>query len=669
MKTFMSALMTLTLWFSQVGIPVVYAAEEQQAAPEVNVGSRYTSDSNTKVESEKKGGSNVLGIRGLTMTSLTLFAAVGGSVAITMICWDQTSAKIFVASTALFAAMEILNWVSYKEASKRELAYYKNQDHDSQVKALEAAAKQTEEAAKSAQQRAMLAQTAAAGMIAAGAFALYEAIQADSACAASVLAGGAACTPATRLDFCKGALFGENEFERPFLKIAEPQFLAQSLKESTNNLDSYFLNNEIQSYFSGGTQSPKLADYENMKKYLSKNEKMESPVDLGAELHSFYNGIGEFIIPSAQAQGQITSIVAGVGSGIFAGMLAKSQTEFTFMKGGYVRAAGFAATGAMAYGAGVQIKGAADKMNQRAAEYRKLATSMNSKFADSGELANRSTQQRITQAPVGSVVSTDDNNGAAMCFTGSKPGDLTQDANCSCRATNSCKKSESPKIDHKTFSGAGLISNTAGLLGQTGNYLYSGNTKKANELAAKGGQLAARVNRLKKSLQDYANKKAVERGDKPIDFAGLEKKTQEKLINGINKAFNDMSDSQKSQLANFAPSLGTENGQVVAEAKPVEFKDDGPNSGRGGSGGSLASAGTPSGMDFKFDLDEKGEELPALEDSILNGENVAGVSLDEYDTTSGSDIAPQHEDIFKLIHTRYLKSAYPRFFVQRKEEF
>ena len=679
MKTFMSALMTLTLWFSQVGIPVAYAAEEQQAAPEVNVGSRYTSDSNTKVSSEKKGEGGLFGYRSLTMTNLTLFATVAGSVAITLSCWNQTSSKIFVAATVLFATMEVLNWVSYKEASKRELAYYKNQDHDSQVKALEAAAKQTEEAAKAANTRAMLAKVAGAGMMAAGAMALYEGYRATAECAAanaaqpfSAAAAAKACTQAPFMasDYCAGSAFSFNDGYFPVPYYANMRNISDQIKTAKNDTSAFLIAKEMESFYNGGVQSPSYLEFEALSKNF-KSENVNKEFSLKEMLVEFYENAGEMIISNAYAQDQIKTIIAAGGGGALAGYLAMSKTEeqaFKQFKNGYIRGAGFIAAGAMAVGAGVQIAGAAQKMNQRAAEYRKLATTMNSKFADSGELANRASQQRITSAPVGGVESVDTSKDGIACFTGGD-GTLNLDASCSCRATNTCKVSEVPKVDHKTFSGAGLISNTAGLLGQTSNYLNKGQLSKAVTTAGKAGNMAARVNRLKKSLQDYINKKQVDSGNKPFDFAGMEKKAQQDMINGVNKAFNDMNDSQRSQLANFAPSLGTENGQTVAEAKPVEFKDEGPMTGRVGKGDSLASAGTPSSMDFKFDLDEKGEELPPIEDSMINGENVAGVSLDEYDTTSGGDIAPSHEDIFKLIHTRYLKSAYPRFFVQRKEEF
>lgn len=689
MKALLSVFFSLTLWFGQVALPVAYADEApateatpqvvQQPAPSSSGGvdRRYThpEEFTDKKEEEKKKGKGLFGYSGLTMTNLTLFATVGGSVAITVSCWDQTSAKIFVGATALFAAMEVMNWVNYKKASDRELKVYQNEDKNKQVQSLEAAAQQTEEAAKTAKQRAMLAQTAAAGMIAAGAFALYEALQADAACAASVASGGAACTPATRLDFCKGKLFGHNPIEldplHGILALSQNNLMLNHLQNSKSNLDTYFINKEMEGYFSGEVQSPSIVDYENMEKYKSQYEFDMDKEDLALTLTDVYKGMRDFVIPSAQAQGQISSIVSGAAGGVLAGMMSASTQSFDKLKGGYVRAAGFAAAGAMAFGAGMQINNAAKQMQSRANEYRKLAQTMQTKFENTGALTNRSTQQPIDATRIGTIEANNNSQDGSVCFTGDKPGDLKEDIGCSCRSNNSCKKSEVPKVDHQAFSGAGLIANTAGLIGQTGNSLYSGNTTAATTSAAKGAQMAARVNRLKKSLQDYANLKKKERGEKPIDFAGLEKQTQKNLINGINDAFNKLSDSERATLAQVAPTLGSEAGMSVGESKPVEFKEN-ENYDKNNVA-SNAVSGTATGnetLDFKFDLDEKGEELTALDPSLLEGSETGSLnaSSSDYENPEGSDISPAHESLWNIIHRRYLKN-YDRFFARKKTEF
>lgn len=664
MKALLTAIFSLTLWFGQVALPVAYAAEETTQTTS-GVDSRYTSSSNpsNQVEGNDTGAARY---RGLTMTNIALFSSVTIGVYFLKWCATKTSAVMFNLASAAFIAMELLNWASYKEASKREMKYYNNQDHDSQVKSLESAAKQTEEAAKASANRAKFASLAGAGMLISAAWALYETYSLDA---------GA----------CFGATSPKQQQLNPqstpniddILFYASAPKLLPMVKDSSRSIDAYFLTKEMQSFTSNlSLSSPTLDEYERLSSKVNDLENEENSINLKEALINTLSAMSEMIIPSANAGekgGPLMTILAAGGAGLIGAYMAHhvvDSMEFLYegKSSGVTRAAVMGATGAIVLVAAAQINKASKQLSERANEYRKLATSMDQKFQSSGELANRATQQRITTSGQGSVESAT-SEVASSCFTG-KGSEVTPDPNCTCRTTKSCKKSEVPKFKSQNFTGSSLLSNTANLLGQAADSLYSGNTKAATTLAANGDKLAARVNRLKKSMQKHINDKMAEKGKAPIDFDGLEKKTMLGMASNINKAFDNLSASEKASLAQVIPSLNNDAGipetkessQINSESQKYKDSAGLASNQTGGSAG-------PSSLDFKFDLDEKGEELPSLEDSMVNGDNVAGVSLDEYDTTSGSDIAPQHEDIFKLIHTRYLKSAYPRFFVQRKEEF
>ncbi|GAB4420818.1 MAG: hypothetical protein OHK0056_31470 [Bacteriovoracaceae bacterium] len=689
MKPLLSVLFSLSLWFGQVVLPAAYADEASTGTSEVTVqpapssggvDRRYTNPEEfaPKEEKEKKKDKGLFGYAGLTMTNIVLFATVGGSVSIMMSCWDQMSSKIFVGATTLFATMEVLNWVNYKKTSDRELTYYRNQDHNTQVASLEAAAAQTEEAAKTAKQRAMLAKLAAAGMMAAGVMALYEGYRASAECkaamAASMGAGAPACVPPTKSDWCKGKLIGLNSFSDPILYYASTKRITDQLKEAQNDTDAFFIAREYDSFITGGLQSPSYKEYEEYSK-ITELSSTRDETNLKDLLVSFYESAGDIFISNAYAQGQMTAIISGVGGGVLGGILATQitieGTKFEFMKEGYFRGAGFAAAGAMAYGAGSQIQNAANKMQERANEYRKLATTMKSKFTSSGGLANRESQQRIQSEAIGRVATHNNEQIDSACVTGGPGVNMNLDVNCSCRQDNSCKTSDVPKIDHKAFSGASVIANTTDLIGSASNSLGRGDLAGASRIANGASNLAARVNRLKNSLQGYINAKRKDSGEKPIDFAGLEKSNQKQMIEQVNQAFNKMTDQQRADLAKFAPGLGTENGEKVAESKPVEFKEnENYNKNNVVSNTASGTATANESLDFKFDLDEKGEELTALDPSLLEGSDYGALnaSSSDYDNPEGSDISPAHESLWNIIHRRYLKN-YDRFFARKKTEF
>lgn len=670
MKALLSVLFSLTLWFGQVAVPVAYAEEpvttEAVSTPtpinttSAGVDSRYTSKDNPNNVIEGKS-QNDIRYKGLTMTNIALFSTMTIAGYYFMFCATKPSAMLFMASGALFVGMEILNWANYKKASEREMKYYTNQDHDSQVKSLEAAAKQTEEAAKAAKNRAMVAKLAAAGMIAAAAVALIETYSFDGgACAANY-------QQPNQFDL-------ENQMFNSQILYAMTPSLLPKLQSTSNSVDAYFVSRELQDFAFGEVSSPTLEEYENFKDAHEILAQNDESFDLKEMLISAFKQMSEIVIPSATAKeatpfGPILSAAGPVAMMyFFKDYIVKQVANVSAKTSGIVRAGLMAGSGAFALMAGVQIQEASKKLSARAGEYRKLAATMHTKFENNGELANRSTQQALTSANQGTIKAQNVDE-APNCLSG-KPLEISLDAGCSCRSTNSCLKTEVPKIDNKGFSGASVVANTADLIGTAANALSSGNTTAAASLAAANAdKQAARVNRLKKSLEAHLNKKLTEKGQKPIDFAGLEKDLMKSMAKEFNTEFNKLSDADRSKLAGIIPSLT--NDQSLPETKDSKevdtFKDSKYTNPSLANIGSL-DAGKSEDLDFKFDLEEKGDELAAMDASLLeNGEMMNG-DASGYEAPAGSEINPAHESLWNIIHKRYLKN-YDRFFARKKDEF
>ena len=131
--------------------------------------------------------------------------------------------------------------------------------------------------------------------------------------------------------------------------------------------------------------------------------------------------------------------------------------------------------------------------------------------------------------------------------------------------------------------------------------------------------------------------------------------------NNLRSDYNNLSSDLKSKVFSFD------------KDKKIMDKRE-PQSKRGAAGVAKAKAAPPSkavakpkakGGDFKFDFDMEDEEekkkgLGHTEDKAIEKE------LDQYETDQDDVSQNSETSLFKIIETRYLKTAYPIFFEEEK---
>ncbi|MBL6990443.1 MAG: hypothetical protein ISR65_11720 [Bacteriovoracaceae bacterium] len=323
------------------------------------------------------------------------------------------------------------------------------------------------------------------------------------------------------------------------------------------------------------------------------------------------------------------------------------------MSNGLIRAALFGATALLASNTHKKLQVVADKLNDRADKYRSLKIQLMNANASGliGRQAQVITQQMITTTTNGASIQTT----SPMCFS----GDATtlKPQNCDeCKAGN-CKTSSIPNVNFPTFDTPPFLTNSIGHLSQTADSLYSGNLQGAITNGDSMIQGAAKINKLKKSLEGKINKRLKNEQKPQFDFKKSRNFFKSKLLDATNKALTDMSPKDRNKLLQLSG-----NGQMHTASTTTGTSKKGK--------GDLESSTEdifepeqsdgPGGPDLSF-LEEK-QKVEVSADKTIDGEAV-------YDYNHADDISKRPEtSIFQILTVRYLKTAFPRLFNLKDEK-
>lgn len=687
MKQLISCLLVLTL--SCISVLPHYSLYAQNTTTDYSdIDSKekaaiYTEDIDKQSDAAKGGE--------IAMSTILMFATVLMAPFFVMSCPTKPSALIFVGGALFFVGQEIYNWSTYKSASNRVMEIYdKSEDADKQLESLQAAGTQTLEAANKAALKGNFAMSIAITWGVASAVAFIE---------GAIGAVMAAMGKVDEIGPCKGTppvAFNNIESEKYFIsdnfigphivnKSPSLKEILNTLNKGRNDLESYVLLKEQNSFHRGGIKSMSLNEYEDIKKAdLLSFEKTNHIT----KISKTFSSIMDSLIPSAVAQDEEEekeenidtndpqnkkAMASGISFGLTGATLAIIFAKVPAIKaklmGAYInpfiRGAVFAAFAGFAGGATALIKDGAAKLERQANQYFNLAnqlTQANSQITLTtgiNQQANSPLVKPMSSSAAAVALS-------GQCFTGGR-GKVRTDPSCSCKASKSCKKSGMPKINFEGFKTPNTLKNLVNTNGQITDQFYKGNLEGANMLAeANNNKNAARLKKLNKSIQGSVNGLLKKAGKKPYDFDKEIGDQKTSLASTFREGYGSLSGGMKDKLFSF------DKDKSLKDRKEPEVK-------RGsGASGALKTTSSPSrarskkekkGGDFKFDFDlDDEDEEKAKGMGHKDAEAKMDKELDQYETTQ-DDISQRSEtNLFKIIETRYLKTAYPIFFEEETSQ-
>ncbi len=369
--------------------------------------------------------------------------------------------------------------------------------------------------------------------------------------------------------------------------------------------------------------------------------------------------IGLFI-PESRAvdPGVISGIVGGVASAILVVTVAKTYMEktimVTFKESGIYRAYIYSLFSAIGFVASSNIKSAAEELDKRAKQYRNLSQSL--KLYARGGVKVGGRPQFINQQAVSRSIKNSNNTASSnqsSCITGA-PGQLRRDPNCLCKRANNCKSPKVPKIDFKNFGAAGIINNPLGLFKSSATSLFGGDLKGAQTSAAGVSKSAGQLNRFRQRIIKKINQDRKSHSKGPIDFEKEEGRVAKAFSSVIQKGLGSLSPKQARELANISPTLPPEKKDKRLTLKSLNKV--------GPSLKSIKAERTSRG-NFGFLLDDDNEE--DLQEMIDPNDIASGMQENQF---IDSDIRNRpDQSIFRVITTRYMKSAYPHFFEENNK--
>lgn len=614
----------------------------------------------------KVEGNEVKAAGKFLFSNIALFAA--GFMAPTLLksCFNKTSVKIFAASGVLYIANEIGLFTGFNKSINREMVAYLNRgDEDKQIESLETAAKQTRKAKNAAKRRATIAKIAATGFL-----------------AATVMAGVEAYREANPVDGeAKQPCTGPMAFNNPNIGDGPIRLYAQNIQEdsfqqtflSSNQLPLKQLSivEYLENYqdFNYSAQRNSLIE-KIMSKVLIKSAHAAEEVGTDRDAKVVKDGkTGEqkIVVNSVGAKLAATGLGAIGGMIVMKQLVANELTMPKMLKTGIARTVAFGAFSVTALGAAKESDDAANKLEERAQEYDRLANTLRNQISQDIENGS-SGSQFIDQ----SVQTVEQDQGALIgnnevCGTGKGLApNFTTD--CSCSKTNSCFQPPLPDTSAlPAFSGSPILADSIKSLKATSGDVFAGRLKSANTNAQKLTSGAARITKLRDALQKKINEDRLKKGGNEIDFEKAQNAFNNQFERSLASAFNKLTPKEQATLNNLTGGyIGNtdedkkkgekddlaEDSSVDVGAKAVA--DVNPNP---GTAKKTADGGV---WDFNFEDDAKAAnaEQAAIDAALKANE-------DENYVVDGDINDDRNKNLFNIITKRYLKSAYPVIFEEK----
>ena len=664
MKYFISYLLVFTLSWVSV-LPNYHAFAEDTG-----------SSKESTVYSESVDKASVHGTRGeIALGTIIMLATAFAAPLLLKSCPTKPSVMVYAAGAAMFIGFEIYNWANYTKGSDKVMEIYDNaEESDKQLESLTAAGEQTLEAASKTSLKGNFAMSVSITWGVAAVIAGIEAVLTYTGVAPNAGPCIGVASNFHNLKRNETKLFGHQSVEEINIMDKMPPLkeIVEKMESGRNDFETYVLLKEQQRFYKGDVKSMSIDEYEKIKnRDILSYEKSNNVNKLAKSLSSIIDSL----IPTAYADTEnkvdmglgisaaSIGIIGAVAMTKFSTALATVKATQTTFREAVVRSVGFGVAAGLAGGQTAIIKDAASKLEKQANQYFNLAsqlTQANSQITLTTGI-NQQTQAPIIK-PMSSSAAAIAMNG--QCFTGGR-GKLRTDPSCSCRASKGCKKSGMPTINFEGFKTPNTLKNLVNTNGQITDEFYKGNVQGANMLAeANNNKNAARLKKLNKSVQKTLNSALKKSGKKPIDF-------DKEIADNRTALFSSVQDKLSSMPGNISNSLSTQD----------KTKEDAEDKSVRGSGGSVqikSPASTRSrakakkgkkGGDFKFDFDLDDEEEEKTKGMGHSSDSAKrDKELDQYETTQ-DDISQRSEtSLFKIIETRYLKTAYPIFFEEESAQ-
>ncbi|MCO4755951.1 MAG: DUF1206 domain-containing protein [Bacteriovoracaceae bacterium] len=587
-----------------------------------------------------------------------------------MKCSSQIDVWIYGATSLYYIAMEVINYGKYKKGSEEEMKIYADKDKDEQIEAMNSAYEETNEAAEAAHKKAGFAKNTMVG------FALAVVIlgirmmlsawtsfgtMSDLYCNGNDGSGGedggntgegtesAGDGVNANPDVVPVNIFDNKYYNMSNNETEHEEVLNPGVSLVCSADDSNFLMFEKDIKQSDKNQIY-LRDQALQAKYLQLMR--EAKTDDEREK---LKNVMSYFVSDATADG---GVLAGLGIGVVAlvviQLLAKSFGKMIegWMNSPWGRLIAYAAFGLIALAVWKIVEAAAEELDERADQYKNLAEQLTQQL-NGFQIAAGGGFSNINRGdgPESSIEDEKTTTKVENCFTG-KPGSLKQDPQCLCKKSNNCKRMEMPKVSFNGMTTPGIVSEPMSLFQDSGNKLYNGDLSGANASGAKIGQYALKARNAQRRMFDKLNNKRVNKGLKPVQFDKRINSARAKLSKMFNKTYNTLTPEQKSSLANFSPTMDDKTKDKFVDKNKGAIAAGKKSSSRGGKGKPKDAF---AGFDFGDDEESSTEEVGLDPDAVAA--NMADEGMFQGDITDRPD-----ENIFKIITTRYMKSAYPAFF-------
>ncbi|MBI2520953.1 MAG: hypothetical protein HYV97_11065 [Bdellovibrio sp.] len=594
----------------------------------------------------------------IVMALFALLAAFMGAAYIIK-CVNQISAYIFSIGAVILIIAEIVGWVNWEQGSKVRLQAVTNTDAKTvgdQTKTLTAAMTQTQKAAEWASSRASWMDAVKGIWTAATVIAIIEGI-----------CGVIPVCAAVKSDICVGAFIN-----RP----SNTQGLYANFYRPENyDLNAYLgIPSSIPVQVENELQATKFSDFILQTKPIPQTaldipsqfefeQKQQEQKTAEAE-SSFMMQALRNILPDAKAddgtQQTIMDVLMGVA--IAAGFITVYYAWSSIAKQGFIRAAFILVmTVFMWWGAAI-ARDKADKLQARVDAYQKLITALQA--APPGVPGAPAGTTPISGGagnsapPISESVAIDPGSGLGGCTSGSGTGMQSND--CSCTTTNSCTTVQIPSnlsipaigfdgVDSLTSFGkdtANGANNLARNQGPGKSVVNAGTT-------AFAAKMKKAINKLKGKYLELAKKK----GEKnPRTLENLQKEILTKVKKDLKMMDQKLTPAVLAQLGNVGGGSAT-NDKIDAKMKEIGVtqlaKSKGVNL-------SMDNGNSSNGKLF--------DDEAAVEADVTKAEAVnTADALNGFESTEQDILKDSGVSIFEQLSSRYRKSAFPIFFMKKKD--
>lgn len=347
--------------------------------------------------------------------------------------------------------------------------------------------------------------------------------------------------------------------------------------------------------------------------------------------------------------------VAGIG-----GFLLASRTELLkFVDNPWMRAAAFGGIAGLTYWLSTQLDKDGEALRNNAEKYEELADILE-KSTENGGIETPRPGHNVT--PLGPGVNLNNlglknprdisspRNGKGVC----QKMDGTVDEDCACLGNNNCRKSTIP-TEHNLagFNPPAFFNESLSSLNKTDNQLGHGDFAGANETMSANLGSANAMRAYRRHVQDGINQQREGQGGKKLDFDGMENDFKASLRRATKKDFHSMPPALQGQLASLTPSqhspfenqleqIAPDRAQVISLASEEQSKKTKKDPFK----------------DFEWQnsfSEEQSARSPAAPIFDIDG--------------SGRDVSGRSDqDLFQIISSRYIQSAFPIFFNRLEED-